>query len=300
MKRTAVIFITGALLFFLTACGAARWERTPILEGSRATVNLEYRVEKSQIVPWQYEHPYQMPIENMTKLLGDLVYAEKSILIGGNKETPVFQAIEIATLAPALTDALAKATPDQRVQFTSFNKGGGFLFKNTRKTEGVLFVKPKGRINLAFNMINADAADADSQYGPQIYTNTDPLKIKYADTALVPNPLYAEMQKLQNGNPASMWIIADAAKLQKAAASLPKPEAAAPAPGTATPPPVMGPQPETRAVQPSAAPAGNASPSATNEDIKNKLKYLKELYDGGLISEPEYTAEKKKLLKKIE
>jgi hypothetical protein len=35
------------------------------------------------------------------------------------------------------------------------------------------------------------------------------------------------------------------------------------------------------------------------EDIKNKLKYLKELLDEGLISEKDYTVKKMELLDKI-
>ena len=306
MKQTAAIFIAGIMLLFSTACGTARWVRTPVLEGSRTTVNLEHRVEKDQILPQQYDHPYRIPVMDMTKLLGDLLYSERGVLIGGGKEIPVFQEIEIETLAPALADALAKATSDQRIQFISFNKGGGLLFKNTRKTEGILFVEPKGRINLAFGLINADVMDADSEDSPQIYTNSDPLKIKYADTVIVPVG-YAAMKALETGKPAPMWVVADAVKLTEAVASAPKPApapvVAAPAPAIVTPPPAPAPAPVSatpeKTTKPVMAPQP-ATPAATQEDIKNKLKYLKDLYEGGLISEPEYAAEKKKLLDKID
>ena len=304
MKQTAAIFIAGIMLLFSTACGTARWVRTPVLEGSRTTVNLEHRVEKDQILPQHYDHPYRMPTLDVAKLLGDLAYTEKGVLIGGDKETPVFQAEEIAALAPALADALAKATSDERIQFISFNKGGGLLFKNTRKTEGILFVEPKGRINLAFGLINADVMDADSEDSPQIYMNSDPLKIRYADTALVP-AAYAAMKDLETGKPAPMWVVADAVKLTEAAASaptpVPAPVVAAPAPAIVTPSPAPAPvsaAPE-EAAKPVIAPQP-ATPATAQEDIKNKLKYLKELYEGGLISEPEYAAEKKKLLDKID
>jgi len=304
MKQTAAIFIAGFMLLFVTACGTARWVRTPVLEGSRTTVNLEHRVEKKEIVSQQYDHPFQIPLQDMNKLLSDLTYQEKGVLMGGDKKHPVFQTIEIATLAPALTDTLAKATPDQRIQFISFNKGGGLLFKNTRKTEGILFVTPKDRINLAFNMINADAMDADSLDSPQIYTNSDPLKIKYADTTIIPAAPYSKSGQLATGKPAPMWVVADAAKLAEAVASEPKP---APAPVAVTPAPVIAPTPApvTPAPQPVIAPQPESRinpppPVADQEDIKNKLKYLKELYDGGLISEQEYTLEKKKILEKIE
>ena len=304
MKQTAAIFITGIMLLFLTACGTARWVRTPVLEGARATVNLEHRVKKDQILPQQYDHPYQMPIENMAKLLGDLVYSERGVLMGRDKTFSVFQAIEIATLVPALTDSLAKATPDQRIQFISFNKGGGLLFKNTRKTEGILFVATKGRINIAFNMINADVMDAESMDSPQLYTNSDPLKIKYADTTIIPAAPYGESGQLATGKPAPMWVLADAAKLAEAVPSAPKP---APAPVVVAPAPVVAPTPApvTAAPQPVVAPQpdnsiNKPSPSPGQDDIKSKLKYLKELYDDGLISEQEYALEKKKLLDKIE
>jgi hypothetical protein len=51
-------------------------------------------------------------------------------------------------------------------------------------------------------------------------------------------------------------------------------------------------------VQPSVqVPAQAVSPQATqNDDIKNKLRLLKELYDDGLITQSDYEAEKKKIL----
>ena len=310
MRKTAALFIILTIAGFLSGCGTARWVRTPILEGSRTTVNLEHRVEKDHIVPQQYDHPFHMPTDDVTKLLGDLMYTEKAVLIG-EKDTPVFQDIEIAALAPALTDALTKATTDQRVQFISFNKGGGLLFKNTRKTEGVLFVEPKGRVNLAFNLINADAVAIEKHESPEMYTNSDPLKIKYADTALVSVSPYAVLRQLENGQPAPMWVVADAVKLREATASASKPApVAAPAPATTAPAPAVTPAPAVAAPKPAVAqqpvsnitpaPAGTPSPDATQQDIKNKLKYLKELYEGGLITEAEYVAKKKKLLDKIE
>lgn len=306
MKQTAAVFITGIMLLFLTACGTARWVRTPVLESSRTTVNLEHREKKGEITPQQYDHPYQIPMQDMQLLLSGLLYQERATLIGGKKDIPVFQAEEVAALAPALTAGLAKATPDQRLQFTSFNKGGGLLFKNTRKTEGVLFVEPTGRINLAFNMINMDVMEADSEDLPQLYVNSDPMMLKYADTVLVP-PAYSVVKNLENGKPAPMWIVVDAAKLKEAAAAVPQPAPVAAVPAQApvyVSPPAAAPAPVAPASAATVKPAITEPPAASTdhvqEDIKGKLKYLKGLYDDGLISESEYAAEKKKLLDKIE
>ena len=53
-----------------------------------------------------------------------------------------------------------------------------------------------------------------------------------------------------------------------------------------------------------AAPAAPAAPAPAGEDllkedIRNNLRYLKELLDEGLISEQDYAAKKMELLKKI-
>lgn len=298
MKQTAAVFITGILLLSLTACGSGRWVRTPVLESSRTTVNLEHHEEKGEILAQRHDHPCQIPMEDMQTFLGDLAYQEKAVLIGGKKNLPVFQAEEIAALAPALSDGLSKATPDQRLQFTSFNKGGGLLFKNTRKTEGVLFVEPGGHVNLAFNLINMDVMEADSEDLPQLYTNSDPLKIKYADTTLVP-PAYAALKVLDTGKPAPMWVLTDIAKLKEAVAAAPKPApvVVAPAPASPSPaPPAPMPAPTPVITPPPAEAAAPVPPVAPKDEIKNKLKYLKELYEDGLISESEYAAEKQKLL----
>lgn len=314
MKHMTLLLLAGSLLFLSTSCGSARWVRTPVLESARATVHLEHQRTRSGITPQGYDHPWTVPLGDMEKLLRELTYEERDALIISKETNPVFQAGEIAALAPVLTDALAKATPDQRVGFVSFNKGGGLIFKNTRRTEGILFVSPKGRCNLAFGLINHEETPYDGDDWLQNRTETDPLRIHYADTVLNPQTPYTRPAVLKTGKPAPMWVVVDLALLHEAALATPTPPPAppaaqapsppqpgaepavkpVPAPVSATPPPATLPAPPAGATPPQPA------PSDIHTAVKAKLKYLKELYDDGLITESEYQAEKKKLLEKID
>jgi hypothetical protein len=65
------------------------------------------------------------------------------------------------------------------------------------------------------------------------------------------------------------------------------------------PPPATAPTIEIKGTPVEKTEANLASEDMLKEHIKNKLKYLKELLDDGLISEEDYTGKKKELLDKI-
>jgi len=108
--------------------------------------------------------------------MGDLQYTEKAGLMNNIKQRPVFQQTEIDRLAPVLAATLAKADAGQRLRFISFNQGQTAIFSESRKTEGVVFIDSTGRLNFAFNYINAKRLPSETSAIYASYAEVDPTK----------------------------------------------------------------------------------------------------------------------------
>ncbi len=282
MKKIAVLFIIGAA--FLSACSSARWVRTTIEKQKDFTVTLEQRQVEGKIIGQKYAHPYKIDLADFEKLLKDLTYIEKVGLMNTKKQSPVFQAVEIDRLAPVLADTLAKADASQRIRFRSYNRGKALIFSVSRETEGVIFIESGNQLSIAFNFINSEIDSTENTTYPRSFSRVDPLKIKTSDTTIIPTATYAELYTSETGEQSPIWVVADLDKLKEAVSTVPVPiieEKGKFAPAVDTTPPAQ------------------TSKDLLKEDIKNKLKYLKELLDEGLISKKDYNAKKAELLDKI-
>ena len=295
MKRMFICLV--AVLIFFPACSSTRWVRTPVMKNADVIVSLEERQKEGDIVDQAYPHPCPIDLSLLKKLMGSLTYMDEVGLMGKEKEMPVFQVIEIERLAPVLAGALEQATDSQRIRFTSFNRGKGLIFSVSRKTEGVVFMAPDSRLNIAFNYINAEIRMDEPHAFAEDFSHTDPLDISYADTALAESAPYFEKQPLPSGKTAPLWVAVDMEKLRTAAAPVMAPaEKPLETPAQASEETAAGISPTPA---PTPAPASEST-ITLQEEIKNKLTYLKELLDEGLISEEDYNAKKGALLEKLD
>jgi len=288
MKRCFIFIFMSAV--FLSACSTSRWVPTPVLSEQNFTVTLEHYMDEDQIIKQNYDHPYNINPLTLKKFLTDLVYIEESGFWEIQTENPVFQEIEVDHLLPALAQAMADATPDQRIHFISYNKIRRLLFSNRQKTEGVIFIEPGNRLNIAFAHINVEIDPENNQVLPESITQVDPLKVASSDTFLLPPPRYAAQQTDNNGESIPMWIVANLDKFQANQTSTPKPLPQGKAPNTS-----LKTTTETGKIQ--AKPAAELQNRENQyERIRNKLAYLKKLYEDGLISKQDYEAKKKEIL----
>lgn len=292
MKRLALLLILGATL--ISACAGPKWTRTTVAKQNYFIVTLEQQEGKIAAGQSPYKHPYVIELAELENLMGKLTYTDKGGVASTPKQSPVFQAVEIDRLAPALAEALAKADASQRVRFASFNQGKGMIFSDSRKTEGAVFVDSEGRLNFAFNLINADRRPSETTAIFYTFSSANPLKIETSKTILSAAPPYAELHLYENGKMAPMWVAIDLQKAKESAGTLTAPMVKEPeeAPPAAAGARTMAPPPEK------AAPA-RSSEEMLKEDIKNNLRYIKELRGEGLISEKDYADKKKELLDKI-
>ena len=293
MKRTAVLLIISAV--FLSACTNTKWVRTNVDKQRDFIVTLEQQ-EDGVIVRQQYDHPYEIDLVNFEKLMGGLIYIKKVGLMNKKKQNPVFQAVEIERLAPLLVDSLAKADANQRIRFTSFNLGNAMLFSDSRKTEGVVFVGSAGRLNIAFNYINSKRQPSETSAADHIYSNANPLKIQTSDNTILPSASYAELHKFETGKQAPMWVVADLERLQETISTATIPIVKV----TKEVSPVDSTKTGTIATPVIITEPIHVPENLLEEEIKDKLKFIKKLLNEGLITEKDYNAKKNELLDKID
>jgi hypothetical protein len=294
MKRIFALLILSTV--FCSACTSTKWVRTSVAKEYDFTVALEQLTEKGAIVPQTHEQPQGIDPAELKKVLGDLIYTEKAGLMSKSKLSSVFQQTEIDRLTPVLAATLAKAEAGQRLRFISFNQGQSVIFSESQKTEGVVFVDPAGQLNIAFNYVNAKRLPNETSAIYSNYSEIDPLKITTSDTPLSAPAPYAELHQFETGEPAPMWVVADLGKLKESISTGTVPVVKA----KEEIPPAAAPKTETVVTPVEITAPASASDDMLKTDIKNKLKYLKELLDEGLISAKDYEAKKKELLDKID
>lgn len=294
MKRIAVLIIISVAFF--SACTSTEWVQSTVDKQYKYIVTLEQQQKKGIIVQQKYEHPYEIDLADLEKLMGGLTYIEKEGLMNKKKQSPVFQAVEIDRLAPVLADTLAKADASQRIRFISFNQGKALLFSAPRKTAGVVFVESDGRLNIAFNFINSERQPSETTAFYPSYSMVDPLKIRTSDTPISSATYSVELHEFETGKRAPMWVVVDLETLTKPISITTVPMAKV----TEEVPHATSSKTKTMDTPVEKTTQGRASKDMPEEDIKNKLKFLKELLDEELISKKDYNAKKMELLDKID
>jgi serine protease inhibitor ecotin len=301
MKHIVVLLIVSTVL--MSACTGTKWVRTSVAKEYDFAVALEQRPVKEAITPQKQERTKRLELTELKSLLSELKYIEEGGALSKSTQATVFQTSEIDRLSPALLDALAKADANQRVRFLSFNQGQGVIFSNSRKTEGVVFFGVDGQLNIAFNYINSKRLPSETSAIYVNFSDVDPLSIQSADNPLVTTAPYLQSHKFAAGQTAPLWVVADLDKLEQTIISAPPPVAAEVVPTAKAPaetPPAAVPMTAPAAVPVENNAAIAASEDVLRRDIKDKLEYLKELFDEGLISEQDYQRKKQDLLDKID
>jgi len=298
MKRIAIILFIVTI--FLSACTAARWVNTPVRDSKNIKVSLEYHQKNGETVQQHYSQPMKVDAGELKALLGRLVYVERvgtvEDIFRKDKQKSVFQTDEVAQLAPAIADALAKANSNQRVRFVSVNKGGGLIFASRRITEGVVFAESPDRLDIAFNVINHELSINEPDELPPDFKYRDPLKVTSAWTMLIPETSYSHLNPLDNGKDSPIWIVVDLQKFQNASKNEAAITAAAePEAQSASAPPAK--IEKTKVKEISEQPPEPAK--INSENIESKLKLLKDLFEKELITQQEYDAKKKEILNQI-
>jgi hypothetical protein len=272
------------MLLLLTAAGCTTdsWVREEKFNNDNLEVYLEHRLKENAVVSQGFEHPFSMSVDDIAAILSSLLYWDSTFL-GKKVKEPVFNADEVASLAPALAGALGEAGPDERVAFISQNWGGGAIFSNRRITRGAAFVEPGGILNLAFIEINEEFTPTDySQMGRE-RTEKEPTAVTRSGRPLVAFPWLSLRPVEGTDEVHPLWGVINTGSIKEALAILREGAAGSAQPAEGSPE-AAAPPPESM---------------KTISGVKEKLKLLKELFDEGLITEEEYKQKKAQLLEKL-
>jgi len=209
------------------------------------------------------------------KIFKGLTYQDPRVFSDPEEEN-VFCPDEAYRLAKAVAEVLGSLDSTQRIRFASYNWGGGTLFSKQRKSEGVIFLKPRTKLNIAFTVINMDGDPGRAYENSYLkVTNDDPLRITFYQKPIQPKEWYTLMPADEAGETHSLWVVVDLDKVRGFFGKKPEAETIVP----------KGPVPAPEVKE--------------EDDLKRKLKRLKEYHDEGLIDEEEYKAKKKELLEGV-
>lgn len=284
------------LAAILAGCASAGWQETKVAEKDGVTVKLQKRVKEGATVEQNYSHPVNnIDTALLYRIFRDLKYIGRSPYLGKQVEKPVFQKQEIERLAPAVAIALKRADSNSRVYFASFNYSTDTLLKKRRLTEGVIFIDENKKLNIAFSWINQQVNLYDEPLldgDPELEGKSEPREpLETYDTAkkLAADVSYIKKAEIRGGKEAPMWIKAD---LNVLARSEKAPEAESA--GTEKQ------EKKTYSADPEPDKEAGDIREQRREEIRSRLKYLKELYEEGLITESEYEDQKQQAFEELQ
>lgn len=244
------------------------------------------RVESATSLPAQdlpLSHPATISVAELARLMGTLEYRERGLL-GRSGRQPVFSAEEIAALSPELTGSLLRAQPSEQVRFASFSRRSGALSQLLR-TEGIAFVDAEGDLNLAFAGIHEFAGPDEDFFAFLQLSDRDPIRI---ERNLLRLDSATADWSTRSDRP--LWAQASLTGTATAAASRPVEQSS-----ETTTASEMRPGPSELPARAESAP-GRQSLEA---EVRQRLEFLRGLYEDGLISEPEYEQQRREALQRL-
>jgi len=262
--RQAHWLATTALILALTPSGLQADARTQWNLGEFSYVKL---VPAETGAP-----PNAQPVNLAPGGLAALLGSVRATLDG--KGVPLFYKDEVAALAPALSEALAQAGPDQDVVLVSTSRRGHYLMRAEGLTARI-FVRG-GALNLLVHDARLAFMDA------WLELNTLPTFVFGSRT----QPGDADLQAPGAQRVRPDWLV------------LPLAPAAALPPAVAPPPAAPAPVPSA-APAPAPKPAPSSREEAAYQSTAERLRTLERLRDDHLITEAEYQARREAILKSL-
>ena len=235
-----------------------------------------------------FDHPWNFSEAEMDRCLASIRYLRPELawLTGRpGKEFDLLSVEERARIAPPLVKALAKAAPEEWVDFSISGWRGQGVIGSYRQSEGVMFVKD-GELHVAFRKIALKKAPGEDN-AVSDPTRSYSFKVRVAPGAgqrlMKTTSKSKEVQHLN-------WVVIKFAELEPGAG--PAPTKVEP-----TEPSASGTRNASPAVSPSAP--LESSPVPPTAPARDRLQELKQLYDEGLISSEEYQKKREQILEEL-
>ncbi len=261
-RRASLLLCLLFLLALLSSCAAGRWVQREIETGRDLKIVLEHRVADDVAMNPEYSHPAVLAAADLAAIFRRLHYRRPRTFKDPLVE-PVFYPDQAEELAHAVAAALAAAERWERVRFASYCNRKSFFFNCRCKTEGVVYLKERNLLHIAFWEIDRES-DSTEIFDPGMeLTKNDPLTVRATRTPLEPASWYEPGIGERSCETMPLWAVVDLAEAKRT--------------GPAEPP-GRGP----------------------GDPVLEALRRLKQYHDEGLIDDEEYKAKKKVLLEKMD
>lgn len=259
-------------------------------------------------------HPYTaLTVEQMEGMLLSIKISKRFLLKKEVDSADVFNSYEARKYAPFIVEALAKASPDQTVNFSIIHKRPFFILRNDRLTMGNAWVADDG-IHFQFAKLFAKMTgdyEASAQMDRAV-RNAKSLRVtleagegqqlSYASaTEIILDPAYdfaaQAYRELEEDRLAEEEAMkGKKAKKEKKAKKKDEEEPASQTPSTAT---VSSGSPSTSGSKPSAVTTSSSSSSSSSGDVASRLRRLEQLKKEKLITNQEYRQKREEILSEI-
>lgn len=282
MKPISLVLALGMVL--VSSCISTQYDRSTIQEQKDYIVVIEKHKSGQNI---EHTHPANVDGLMMKEIMKGFQYVKTEGVLNMEHAGPVFQQVEIDRLAGALASALADSDKSQYVRFVSLNKKKTLLLLTTyHKTEGILFMDSESRINFAFSHINSQISSDDPMSLRAEFSNKNPVKITKSNTKLTSSSSLFQGYVSANGRSFPMWMTVIIKKAPSKEVDSKK---------TAISEQNESLRKETKTITAPITP----EEMAVQKEIKEKLIYLKDLLNEGLITETDYNTQKRLLLDRL-
>jgi len=233
------------------------------------------------------QHPWTVEANTLHALL------QQVQLVRSGLAKPLFAIDELNNIVPALTEALARARPDQDIALVSSARHEDNTFYGITAVTARLFVVD-GHLNLIVHDARVDFYDAARGSGMAPHFTVGSRTAEGGSPVQSPSATNKRADWLVLGSvsapPAVLAAPAVPAPPAAVAPAAPAaPVVAAPATPIAPAAPVVAPAPPV----PMAAPAAPAAP----QDAEQRLLAIKRLYDKGLLTKSEYEKKRAEIIK---
>jgi hypothetical protein len=274
LRRLALAASLATSLATAAGCGSSL-KQVDLYKNGRDKVFLESQVRSGGAAPQGYAHPAAFTEAQVDRMLA-AVGVEEYSYFSWRSQGPLFTPDGRATLAPWITNALKRASPDQWVRFSSNQRKAGLVGSAPSLSDGICFVKD-GTFNLVLGNINFEPLDAVTpQPVPYALDPRDRFEFPAqrlsvaAGAGAAPPPYVPGDRWLGKGR--VNWIVFDPAAFVSTPAGQEPAKASAPPPPAAAPAPAPG-------------------------DPAERLKRLQDLRDKGLITPEEYEKKRQEILR---
>lgn len=264
--RLPLLIVLLCVASTAAGCAVPGWRQTiSIAQEEAYVVQVERHSDGQELIPEGFVHPARVAAKRLAYLYRGLKY--------GAADEPKFaiQPDAVDALAAAVSTGLSKAGPSDRVRFSVQNPGvKGLIFRRAATTtRGVVFIRPAGVLNVAFDVVNLDLDhETMDSWG-------DPLE-STLNVVVLELPAGVQRHQDATGTTKPMWFT------MSLATEIPK-----------SPPPAVAPAPVPPPRQASQSGPVSQSPS---EKFLARVRLLEELHDEDILSDQEYREIRKRLL----